>query len=138
MLTAFSKLKASARSWRCNLSRIGKVRCRRTSTVGRVSPLNVLRGSLPTRSLLPKTSPLESKPAYLVKYWGDCRVRIVLKLKSRAIVFQLLGLVKMALPTKRCRASSAELARSARKLALSCGINTKLGLGPLSIECDQV
>src|SRR5258708_8547956 len=116
---------------------MGKVRSRRTSTVCSVSPLNVLRGSLPTRSLFPNTSPLESKPAYLVKYCGDCSVRIVLKLKSRMNMFQLLGLEKMALPTKRWRTSSAELARSWRKLPLSCGIRTKLGLGPLSIECDQ-
>src|SRR5271165_585026 len=117
-----------------------KVRSRRTSTVCNESPLKVLRGSLPTRSLLPNTSPFESKPAYLVKYCGDCRVRIMLKVKSRAATFQFFGLEKMALPTKRCRASSAELARSARKLPLllSCGINTKLGLGPSSMECDQV
>src|SRR5262249_35715826 len=119
-------------------SPIGNVRSNRTSTVCNESPLNVLRGSLPTRSLLPNTSPLESKPAYLVKYCGDCSVTIVLKLKSRATTFQVFGLVKMALPVKRCLASSAELARSAEKLALSCGISTKLGLGPLSIECDHV
>src|SRR6202030_714816 len=117
---------------------MGSVRSRRTSTVCSESPLNVFRGSLPTRSLFPNTSPFESKPEYLVKYCGACSVTIVLKLKSRTNAFHDLGLVRIALPLKRCRASSAELARSAWKLPLSCGIRTKLGLGPLSIECDQV
>src|SRR4029077_47895 len=111
---------------------------RRISTVCRESPRKVLRDSPPTRSLLPNTSPLASNPAYLVKYCGDCNVTIVLKLKSRKNAFQLEGLVKIALPTKRWRASSAELVRSSRKLALSCGMRTKLGFGPLSIECEYV
>src|ERR1700722_6357082 len=117
---------------------MGKVRSRRMSTVCNESPRKVLRGSPPTRSLLPKTSPLASKPAYLVKNCGDCKVTIVLKLKSRENAFQLDGLVKIALPTKRWRASSAELARSPAKLALSCGMRTKLGFGPSSIECEEV
>src|SRR4029077_5909326 len=107
-------------------------------TVCSESPLKVFRGSLPTRSLFPNTSPFTSKPAYLLKYCGDCSVKMVLKLKSRSSTFQPAGLEKMAFPTKRWRASSAELARSARKLALSCGIRTKLGLGPSSIECEYV
>src|ERR1700733_8562131 len=115
---------------------MGKVRSRRMSTVCRVSPRKVLRGSPPTRSFFPNTSPLASKPAYLVKYCGDCKVTIVLKLKSRKKGFQLDGLLKIAFPTKRWRASSAELARSAEKLALSWGIRTKLGFGPSSIECE--
>src|SRR3984957_8964661 len=117
---------------------MGKVRSRRMSTVCKESPRKVLRGSPPTRSLFPKTSPLASKPAYLVKYCGDCKVTIVLKLKFRKNLFQLDGLVKIALPTKRWRASSAELARSAEKLSLSCGMRTKLGFGPPSIEGEYV
>ena len=58
--------------------------------------------------------------------------------KSRANTFQVFGVLTVALSTSRLRTSSEESARSARKFWLSCGISTKLGLGPSSMLFDQV
>src|SRR5919201_5277239 len=67
IFTVLNRLKASAivSTWKRSVT--GKSRDRRRSTVLKLSPLKVLRGSIPTRSLFPNTSPLASKPANLVK-----------------------------------------------------------------------
>src|SRR5207247_6375020 len=73
-----------------------------------------------------------SKPANLVKRCGDSSVRIVLNMKLRVTFGKVAGVLKVAFPVKRWRASSALNARSARRFFVSCGISTKLGFGPLS------
>src|SRR6266571_3993451 len=95
-------------------------------------------GSMPTRSLLSKMSPLASKPANLVKRSGDWMVVITAKRKSRPTAPQLLGVETVPLSTRRWRTSSLERARSARKFWLSWGTSTKLGLGPSSMLLASV
>jgi hypothetical protein len=79
-------------------------------------------------------SPFASNPANFVKNSGDCTVVIVLNSKSRVHMLPVVGEASVPFSTNRCRMSSAELALSVRKFPLSCGISTKLGFGPSSIE----
>src|SRR4030081_485311 len=138
MLVVLNRLNASAITSKLLFSLNGIVRPMRKSTERKLSPVNVLRGSMPTRSLLPKMSPLASNPANFVKRMGDWIVAIKLNRKSRANGFQLFGVVTVPFTTIPLRTSSDEDARAARKFWLSCGISTKLGFGPLSMDLDQV
>src|SRR5206468_7729287 len=114
-LSVLKRLKLSAINSSFVRSSIEKLRARRRSNVFSESPTKVFRGSMPTRSFTPKTSPLASKPANLVKRCGDSSVRIVLNMKLRVTFGKVAGVLKVAFPVKRWRASSALNARSARR-----------------------
>ena len=117
--SVFERLKVSAINSSFVRSSIEKLRARRRSNVFRESPTNVFRGSMPTRSFTPKTSPLASKPANLVKRCEDSSVRIVLNMKLRVAFEKVAGVLNVALPVKRWRASSALKARSAWRFFVS-------------------
>src|SRR5260370_34223541 len=78
--------------------------------------------------------PLASKPANFVKRIGDWMVAINPASKLRAKTFHCFDVVTVPLSTRRLRTSPEESALSARKFLLCCGIRTRLGLGPSSMD----